>query len=291
MPGTEFEPQTIPQKPGVGLKAKHYQDILEQAPDIGWFEVHPENYMGAGGPPHHYLTKIRERYPLSLHGVGLSIGGEGALCKDHLGRLKALVARYAPGLFSEHLAWSTHDDTFYNDLLPVAYDKATLDRVVSHIDQVQETVGRQMLLENPSTYVAWSTSTMSETDFIREVQCRSGCGLLFDVNNVYVSCKNHGLDPVTYIHDFPLEKVQEIHLGGHAPDTDDMGEPLLIDAHDREVDEAVWSLFELTIETAGKIPTLVEWDNNVPEWDVLFAEAKSAGKILERAGRKHAVAA
>lgn len=281
----------IPAKSGVGLKSKHYEAILESLPDIGWFEVHPENYMGDGGPPHHYLSKIRENYPLSLHGVGLSIGGESALSQDHLARLKNLIERYEPALFSEHLAWSTHDDTFYNDLLPVAYDERTLNRVVAHIQQVQETVGRQMLLENPSTYVAWASSTMSEIDFIKEVQRRSGCGLLFDVNNVYVSCSNHGIDPMSYIKDFPLDKVQEIHLGGHAPDIDDLGKPLLIDAHDREVDEKVWILFERTIEMIGEIPTLVEWDNNVPEWPVLFKEASAAGEILKRAGRKHALAA
>jgi len=274
---------TIPLRAGVGLKPEHYNDILETTPDIGWFEIHAENYMGAGGPPHHYLARIRERFPISLHGVGLSIGAEQPLDKDHLARLKALNTRYEPGLFSEHLAWSTHDDVFYNDLLPVPYDDATLDRVCDHIDEVQNTVGRQMLLENPSTYVVFETSTMSELEFIRAVVSRTGCGLLLDVNNVFVSATNHGYSPQAYIDAFPLDAVGEIHLGGHADDEDDTGAKLLIDAHDREVDDAVWALYRRVLAKKGKTPTLVEWDNDVPAWDVLFAEAQRADVALAEA--------
>lgn len=273
----------IPARAGAGLKAEHVNDILRTEADIGFFEVHAENYMGAGGMPHRQLETIRERYPLSLHGVGLSIGGETTLDKDHLERLAILNKRYEPGLFSEHLAWSTHDTTYFNDLLPVPYDQATLDRVCDHIDEVQTVVGRKMLLENPSTYVAFEQSTMSELDFLKEITRRTGCGLLLDVNNVHVSCTNHERSAEDYLAAFPIGDVGEIHLGGHAPDTDDAGRPLLIDAHDREVDDAVWALYETVIRQNGPIPTLIEWDNDVPAWEVLQAEAQAADAILSGA--------
>ncbi|WP_299482765.1 DUF692 domain-containing protein [uncultured Roseibium sp.] len=273
----------IPARAGAGLKAEHIREILDSGADIGFFEVHAENYMGAGGMPHRQLEAIREKYPLSLHGVGLSIGGEQPLDAEHLKRLAALNKKYEPGLFSEHLAWSTHDTTYYNDLLPVPYDKATLDRVCDHIDEVQEVVGRKMLLENPSTYVAFQQSTMSEIEFLKQITKRTGCGLLLDVNNVFVSCTNHERSPEEYLADFPITDVGEIHLGGHAPDRDDEGRPLLIDAHDREVDDAVWKLYESVIRENGSLPTLVEWDNDVPAWPILLAEAQAADRILEQA--------
>ena len=273
-------PQRIPSRAGVGLKPQHYRDILEGMPDLGFFEVHAENYMGAGGPPHRYLTAIRERYPLSLHGVGLSIGADRPLDRDHLLRLKQLNERYEPGLFSEHLAWSTHDATYLNDLLPLPYTEETLARVAEHIDEVQETVGRQMLLENPSTYLAFAESTYSEIEFITEVARRTGCGLLFDVNNVHVASTNQEWDPVAYIDAYPLKHVQEIHLGGHAPEEDEAGRPLLIDTHDREVADIVWGLFEHTIALTGALPTLIEWDADVPTWPVLKAEAERAEAVL-----------
>lgn len=275
----------VPDRPGAGLKAEHVTEILETRPDIGFFEVHAENYMGAGGRPHRQLESIREAYPISLHGVGLSIGGEQPLDKAHLQRLAELNRRYEPGLFSEHLAWSTHDMAYYNDLLPVPYDVATLDRVCGHIEEVQDVVGRQMLLENPSTYVAFAQSTMSELDFLKEIAKRTGCGLLLDVNNVYVSCTNHERSPENYLSEFPLELVGEIHLGGHAPDVDEAGRPLLIDAHDRAVDDAVWALYENVIQMQGALPTLIEWDSEVPAWPVLLKEAQAAGDILSRASR------
>ncbi|MXN65336.1 DUF692 family protein [Stappia sp. GBMRC 2046] len=277
---TRYRKIEIPARAGVGLKAQHYRDVLEGAPDIGFFEIHAENYMGAGGPPHAYLSAIREFYPLSLHGVGLSIGSHGALDKDHLARLKAIESRYEPGLFSEHLAWSTHDTAYYNDLLPVPYDRETLARVCDHIDEVQDTLGRRMLLENPSTYVAFEQSTMSELDFLREIVRRTGCGLLLDVNNVYVSAVNHETSPEDYLDSFPVEHVGEIHLGGHAPDIDDEGRPLLIDAHDRAVDNAVWGLYDRLLQRAGALPTLIEWDNDVPQWAVLAGEAAAAERML-----------
>jgi uncharacterized protein (UPF0276 family) len=270
----------------VGLKPEHYRAILEASPDIGFFEVHAENYMGSGGPPHRYLTEIRNRYPLSLHGVGLSIGAERPLDRAHLGRLKGLIARYQPGLFSEHLAWSTHDGTFFNDLLPVPYTTRTLARVVDHIDEVQEALGRNMLLENPSTYLIFAESTYSEIDFIAEIVRRTGCGLLLDVNNVQVSSTNQQWDAVNYIDSYPLEAVQEIHLAGHVQEEDDKGRPLLIDSHDRPVDETVWGLFEHAIARLGATPTLIEWDASVPAWPALKAEADRAESIMSAGEHK-----
>jgi len=278
----------IPARMGLGLKAEHYRDILETLPDLGFFEIHAENYMGAGGPPHRYLEAIRARYPLSLHGVGLSIGGPSDLDRAHLGRLRALNERYAPGLFSEHLAWSTHDAGYLNDLLPLPYTAATLERVVSHIGQAQEAMGRQMLLENPSSYLAFDESEFDEPDFIREVARRSGCGLLLDINNVFVSARNLKADPAAYIESYPLERVQEIHLAGHDRSVDGIGEELLIDAHGSPVDSAVWDLFERVIGRTGPLPTLIERDNLVPPLAELLAEAGRADAALGRCRRKAA---
>jgi len=270
----------IPPRAGVGLKPQHYRDILDSAPDIGWFEIHAENYMGEGGPPHAYLTAVRERYPLSLHGVGLSIGGSGPLDKDHLRRLRALAHRYEPALFSEHLAWSSHDTVYLNDLLPLPYTEETLERVCTHIDEVQEALGRQMLLENPSTYVTFAETSMSEVEFLREVVRRTGCGLLLDVNNVFIQATNHAFDAAAYIDSFPAEHVGEIHLGGHDEDKDDDGAALLIDDHGREVADPVWGLYARALAHTGPKPTLIEWDNDVPDWPVLFAEAKRADAVI-----------
>jgi uncharacterized protein len=270
----------VPARGGVGLKAEHYRTIVETLPDVGFFEVHAENYMGAGGPPHRYLSAIRERYPLSLHGVGLSIGADRPLDKDHLERLDRLIQRYRPGLFSEHLAWSSHDAGFLNDLLPVPYTMETLVRVVEHIDQVQNALGRQMLLENPSTYLAFAESTYSEIDFIAEAVRRTGCGLLLDVNNVYVASTNQQWDPIAYIDAYPLAHVQEIHLAGYTREADDKGRPLLIDTHNRPVDEIVWDLYAHAVALIGPVPTLIEWDADVPAWPTLAAEAERAEAIM-----------
>ena len=261
---------------GVGLKAEHYRVILEQRPDVGFFEVHAENYMGSGGPPHLYLSAIRADYPLSLHGVGLSIGAGVPLDPQHLRRLAALIARYQPFLFSEHLAWSSHGGAFLDDLLPLPYTQRTLAWVVEHIDQVQDVLGRPMLLENPSTYLAFAESTYSETDFIAEVVRRTGCGLLLDVNNVRVSTVNQQWDPFAYLASFPLAHVQQIHLAGHTHESDEQGRPLLIDTHDRPVDDIVWALYGYVIECIGPVPTLIEWDTQLPEWPVLHGEARRA---------------
>jgi uncharacterized protein (UPF0276 family) len=238
--------------------------------------------MVDGGPFHHYLTRIRERYPLSIHGVGLSIGGEGPLDEAHLDRLAALLDRYQPESFSEHLAWSSHGGVFLNDLLPVAYDAATLVRVCEHVERVQDRLKRRMLLENPATYVEFAASTMSETDFIGEVVRRSGCGLLLDVNNVHVSCTNHGRDARDYLGALPLDAVAQIHLAGFAEDTDAAGAPLLIDSHGAPVAEVVWALYCHVLDRTGPLPTLIERDNDIPALPVLLAEAGHAERILER---------
>ncbi|WP_417809931.1 DUF692 domain-containing protein [Thioclava sp.] len=286
-------PGTIPPRAGVGLKPQHYQEILETCPQVGFFEVHAENYMGAGGPPHRYLEAIRAEYPLSLHGVGLSIGADRPLDRDHLDRLAALVARYQPDLFSEHLAWSSHDAGFFNDLLPVPYTNETLNRICDHIDQVQSVLGRQMLLENPSTYLAFSESTWEEVDFIAEIARRSGCGLLLDVNNVHVSAANQNWFPRDYIARYPLSQVRELHLAGFAPEMDEAGQPLLIDSHDRPVDHDVWDLYAYTLSLTGPLPTLIEWDADVPTWPTLLAEARRADAVMDATcneGVEHAVA-
>jgi uncharacterized protein (UPF0276 family) len=270
----------IPARGGVSLKAEHYRTIVETLPDVGFFEVHAENYMGAGGPPHRYLSAIREHYPLSFHGVGLSIGADRPLDEDHLQRLDKLIGRYAPGLFSEHLAWSSHESSFLNDLLPVPYTAETLTRVVEHIDQVQDALGRQMLLENPSTYLAFAESNYSEIDFIAEVVRRTGCGLLLDVNNVYVASTNQAWDAIAYIDAYPLTYVQEIHLAGYTSEADDKGRPLLIDTHNREIAEIVWDLYAYAVTRIGPVPTLIEWDADVPDWPTLKAQADCAEAIM-----------
>ena len=271
----------IPARAGVGFKPKHFNEILSNQPDLGWFEVHPENYMGAGGAPHHQLTRIRNDYPISLHGIGLSIGGPGNLDARHLDRFKALIDRYEPGLVSEHLAWSTHDTDFFNDLLPLPYTPETLDIVCAHLDQAQNYLGRRILLENPATYVVFEESSYEEIEFLTEIVGRTGCGLLLDVNNVYVSCTNHRRDAAAYMDAFPISDVGELHLAGHAVDHDDAGARLLIDTHDRHVVDDVWRLFASVIARAGAVPTLVEWDEDIPTWPVLFAEAYRAEAILQ----------
>ena len=266
----------LPARAGVGLKPEHFRDVLETRPDIGFFEVHAENYMVDGGPFHHFLGRIREHYPLSLHGVGLSIGAEDPLDEAHLNRLDALIKRYQPALFSEHLAWSSHGKVFFNDLLPVPYDRATLDRVCEHVDRVQDRLQRQMLLENPSTYLEYEASTMDEAAFLTDVIHRTGCGLLLDVNNVHVSCVNHGRDALAFIDSLPLDTVGEIHLAGFATGRDAAGALLLIDSHGAPVDEVVWRLYAAVLARTGPMPALLERDNDVPSLATLIAESQRA---------------
>jgi len=273
-------PLTLPARPGVGYKAQHYMDIIQNPGPLGWLEVHAENYMGDGGRPIAQLRQLSEQFPISVHGVGLSIGGEGALDADHLARLKHLVGWLNPASFSEHLAWSTHDSHFLNDLLPLPYNATTVARVASHIDQVQDTLGRQMLLENPSSYLAFTESDMDETDFLAELAKRTGCGLLLDVNNVFVSATNLKTSPQAYIDNFPLHAVGEMHLGGHDEDEDEHGAPLLIDSHGAAVVDPVWALLDYTLAKSGPKPLLIEWDNDVPAWDVLAGEIARADGAL-----------
>jgi uncharacterized protein len=269
----------LPARAGVGFKPAHFEDILAGPQPIGFFEIHAENYMGAGGRPHAQLGALRERYALSIHGVGLSIGSMQPLDHDHIARLKTLCDRYAPESFSEHLAWSSHDGIYFNDLLPVPYTRQTLARVAEHIDEVQTALGRQMLLENPSNYVRIAESTIPEAEFLAELSTRTGCGLLLDVNNVYVSARNDATSPLQYLDSFPLDRVKEIHLGGHAEETDDAGGSLLIDTHGSPVADAVWTLYAEVVARTGPIATLIEWDNEVPDWSVLCAEAVKAEGI------------
>jgi uncharacterized protein (UPF0276 family) len=271
---------------GAGLKPAHARDIFERDAAVDFFEVHAEGYMGAGGPPHHLLRRIRADYPVSLHGVGLSIGAAQPLDRAHIGRLETLIDRYQPALFSEHLAWSSNGGVFLNDLLPVPYNEETLARVSEHVDLVHDALGMRMLLENPSTYVGFASSTMSEIEFLRALVARTGCGLLLDVSNVYVSAINHGFDPMRYIDEFPVEHVGQIHLAGFAEDSDGQGGRILIDAHGTGVAAVVWSLYRRVLERAGPVPTLIEWDNDVPPFPVLAGEVARAQAALTAEARR-----
>ncbi len=271
---------------GVGLKAEHCRSIVETLPSMGFLrspcgELHGRWRASASLP-----TAVREHYPLSLHGVGLSIGADRPLDRDHLRRLKTLIERYEPALFSEHLAWSSHEAGFLNDLLPIPYTREALGRVTRHIDEVQEALGRQMLLENPSTYLAFAESSYSEVDFIAEVARRTGCALLLDVNNVHVASTNHEWNSFEYIDSFPLAHVREIHLAGHAREADEQGRALLIDTHDRAVDSLVWDLYGHAVDRIGPVPTLIEWDADVPDWMTLKAEAGRADAIMFKRSRE-----
>lgn len=276
----------LPRVAGTGYKPEHFADRCHDAP-FGFIEVHAENYMGAGGPPHAQLDRMRRDHALSLHGVGLSIGGEAPLDHDHLLRLRRLCDRYQPESFSEHLAWSSHDGVFLNDLLPLPYTEATLARVIAHVDQTQDALSRRLLLENPANYISFGDSTIPETEFLAEIAARSGCGLLLDINNVYVACTNRGADAYAYLDAFPLQAVSEIHLAGHAA----LGEqdmPLLIDDHGSRVSADVWQLYTAAIARTGALPTLIEWDSDLPVWPVLRAEAEIAQRLLDGATRKAA---
>ncbi|OYX13789.1 MAG: hypothetical protein B7Z15_06085 [Rhizobiales bacterium 32-66-8] len=273
---------SLPNGVGVGFKPQHFSDIVAAPQPLAFLEVHAENYMGAGGLPHRQLAALREAYALSIHGVGLSIGGLADLDAEHLARVREVCRRYQPESFSEHLAWATHDGAYLNDLLPLPYTPERLAAVVRHVDQVQSCLQRQILLENPATYVVFETSTIPETQFLAEVARRTGCGLLLDVNNVFVSATNHGGDADAYLADFPLEAVGELHLGGHDAAEDADAPALLIDSHGAPVADPVWDLFARVIARTGPIPTLVEWDNDVPSWSRLRAEAEQAARILRQ---------
>jgi len=264
---------SLPTRAGTSLKAEHYRNATESKVAPSWFEVHAENYMGDGGPAHWWLDKVRQSTPISLHGVGMSIGSENGLDRNHLDRLAAVVNRFEPAAVSEHLAWSSHG--------PLPYNRETLDRICSHVEQVQNRIGRTILLENPSTYIEFESSEYTEMAFLSEISRRSGCGLLLDVNNVFVSANNQGYDATKYLDEFPLDRVGEIHLGGHEAELLEDASKLLIDTHDREVSDAVWELYAYALKKAGPVPTLIEWDANIPEWDVLSQQAELANKQID----------
>ncbi|MGQ0567658.1 MAG: MNIO family bufferin maturase [Gemmobacter sp.] len=277
----DHAPSRLPPAVGVGFKAQHFSGLTTDRGPVRWVEIHAENFLGQGGRPLAQLRALAADMPISVHGVGLSIGGDGPLDDAHLARLSHLCAWLGPASFSEHLAWSTHDTTYLNDLLPLPYTAATLARVAAHVDRVQQALRRPILIENPATYLTFAETEMDEIAFLTALAARTGCGLLLDVNNVHVACTNSGADPQDYIRRFPLHLVGEIHLGGHAADTDDHGAPLLIDTHGTAVADPVWDLFALTLRLGGSRPVLIEWDNDVPDWPVLSAEAARAAALLE----------
>lgn len=270
----------IPASPGIGLRAPHYEDILRQSPQIGWFEVHSENYFGEGGKPHYYLEKIREIYPLSLHGVGLSLGSSDPLNEWHLQQLKRLVDRYEPGLVSEHLSWGSVTGRYLNDLLPMPYTEAAVIHLVERINRVQDYLQRQILLENVSCYLQFQVSEMTEWEFLTRIAAESGCGILLDVNNIYVNSKNHGYNAEDFISAVAPQTVQEIHLAGHTVNRFEDGE-MIIDSHDKPICDAVWELYSRAVRRFPNVPVLVEWDSDLPPLAELLAEAYKAGQILE----------
>lgn len=277
----------IPARAGIGLRAEHYEAVLATLPPVGWLEVHSENYFGAGGKPLTYLERARAHYPLSLHGVGLSIGSTDPLDRRHLAQLKALIERFEPALVSEHLSWSSVGGRYFNDLLPLPYTEEALTHLIERVGQVQDTLGRQILIENPSSYLQYVDSVIPEWEFLVELAARSGCGVLLDVNNIYVSARNHGFDASAYLRAIPRRAVQEIHLAGFTINRFENAE-ILIDTHNRPIWPEVWALYRQAVARFGPMPTLIEWDTDLPELAVLVAEAHQADAILEE---RHARAA
>jgi len=284
---------SIPARAGIGLKAQHYQEILDTQPDIGWLEVHSENYMCAGGPTQTWLSAMRERFPISLHGVGLSLGSAGPLDSSHLKRLVDLERRVEPGQVSEHLSWSIADGVYLNDLIALPYTEEALEVFSTHVLQMQDALKRRVLIENPSSYLRYEHSVIAEPEFLLGVVNKSDCAILLDVNNVFVSAMNHGFDATAYLDQIPADLIGEIHLGGHSQVKIE-GRVLRIDDHGSKVCDEVWALYERVIDRCGPKPTLIEWDSNVPELSVLLDEAAKADHILARAAVReevhHAVA-
>ena len=271
-----FDVGPIPARAGIGLRAPHHREVLDTHPAVAWFEVHSENFFADGGPAHDILTAVRCDYPLSLHGVGLSLGSNDPLNRWHLDKLKTLMERYQPGLVSEHLSWSSVGGRYLNDLLPLPYTEEALRHISARIQQVQDYLGRQILIENLSSYLQFTTSNIPEWEFIAAVAQRSGCGILLDVNNVYVNSRNHGFDAWEYLQAIPVSAVKEMHLAGHTDEGD-----CLIDTHSRPVAPAVWTLYQQAVRRFGRLPTLIEWDTDIPPLSVLMSEAAQADAILE----------
>lgn len=270
--------EQFPPTAGVSLKPCHFAEIHAAPGRASWFEVHAENYFATGGPPHRHLTAIREHHPLSVHGVGLSLGGARRPGVEHLSQLRNLIRRYEPGLVSEHLAWCEFDGAYLNDLLPVPYDDTTLTRVAAHINETQDALNRTILIENPSRYVALP-GTMDECAFMTELCRRTGCGLLLDVNNVYVSARNMGDDPHAALMAMPFQHAAQYHLAGHRV-ADSPAGVFHIDDHGSAVHDEVWALFDAALVHTGPLPTLIEWDNDIPPFDRLLAEAAHAQTYL-----------
>lgn len=286
---SRFPLHPVPAAAGVGLRAAHEADATaDPRPALGWVEVHAENYMAAGGPRLRTLETIRADWPLSIHGVGLSIGSADGIDADHLARLAALVRRFEPGLVSEHLAWSGDAAGYLNDLLPLPYTREALDVVCAGVGRVQDALARPILLENPSGYLAFAASDMSEAAFLGEVVRRTGCGLLVDVNNLYVGLNNLGQDPAAWLAEAPADAVGEIHVAGHFVEPQDGGGVLLIDDHGSEVADPVWALLDRALDRFGPLPVLVEWDTRIPPLPVLLAEAAKADRRIAAARRRRA---
>ena len=262
---------------GIGLRAQHYQDLFTTLPkSIGWLEIHSENYFSEGGKAHAYLAALREHYPISLHGVGLYIGSTDPLDPRHLQSLKALIERTEPMLVSEHLCWGAVNGKVLNDLLPLPYTEEALQHFCAKTTQVQEYLGRQILIENPSSYLQFAHSTIPEHEFLVAVAERAGCGILLDINNIYVSAINHDFDPYAYLATIPNNTVQEIHLAGF-----ENNGVCLIDTHSKPVCDDVWKLYQQALTRCGQVPTLIEWDADIPSLDVLLAEAARAQDLME----------
>ena len=279
--------EPIPAQAGIGLRAPHLRQVLESRPAVSWFEVHSENYFAPGGAAVGMLDAVRRDYPLSLHGVGLSLGGSDPLDLHHLQHLKTAIDRYSPGLVSEHLCWTAAGGLHLHDLLPLPYTEEALRHVSARIVEAQERLACRLLVENVSSYLEFEHSSIPEWEFLREVAARSGCGILLDVNNIYVSAINHGFDARQYLDAIPAGTVGEIHLAGHVA-KDIEGTPLLIDSHSQPVAAAVWELYAHTLERLGPKPTLIEWDSELPALQVLQGEAAKAESYL---GARHAAAA
>jgi len=282
----------IPARAGIGLRFQHHQAVLDTNPDVAWMEVHTENYMG-GGSPLRYLDAIRRDLPVSLHGVGLSLGSAEGLDAAHLERIKKVAERIEPGLMSEHIAWSVVDGSYLADLLPLPMTEEALDTVCRHVDQVQSYLKRSILVENPSTYVTFRHSTIPEWEFMAAVARRTGCGILCDVNNIYVSCQNHGWDASAYLAGLPPSTIGEVHLAGHAVRQLADGKTLRIDDHGSQVIAEVWTLYQQALTLFGPVPTLIEWDNNIPPLETLVAEARRADHLIALTAKEaaHAKAA
>lgn len=268
---------------GIPLKPEYVQELLLHSTSISFLEVHAENYMVAGGPNLHILDQIRRQYALSIHGVGLSIGGQDALDLSHLNQLKSLVERYQPKLISEHLAWSAYEGTCYNDLLPLPYSNSTLNAVCNRIEQIQNCLKRSILIENPATYIEFQESTWTESGFIREIVLRTGCGLLLDITNAYISAHNHHWDLHSYLNDLPLLSVGEIHLAGYSIDPKIIqGEHLLIDTHGNDVPDEIWTIFEQLVHQTGPVPTLIERDQNLPPLQSILRESEHVLEVMRQ---------